>query len=127
MQVASMQDQDNFLTRFSHLDDAVVHRVEFSYLPVGNEVSILIESPDNCSESGWCNLTLKLSGVTDFSLREGRASCVVVSPLGLQLLLANNHVFLAFDSSSELTEPDEFKNCDFFVIAKSLLFSATPI
>lgn len=127
MQVTSMQDQECFLTRFCDLDDAVVHQVDFFYLPGGNEVSILIESPDSHSESGWSNLTLKLSGVTHFSLREGRTTCVVVSPLGLQILLADNHVCLAFDSSSELSAMDEFKSCDFYVIAKSLLFSATPL
>ncbi len=126
MQVESVQDHVNFMVRFSSLSDAVVRKVEFLYLPGRNEVSILIESPDNHSESGWCNLTLSLSGVTDFSLREGRTTCVVVSPLGLQFLLTENEVCLAFDASSELSVKDEFKNCDFFVIAKSFMFFTAP-
>ncbi len=117
---------NEFLERFYSLYDSVIRKIEYCYMSSGiQEANIIISSQDKNNSLGWSNLRFFLSGVSEFTLHEGRTTCQILSD-GIHIKWIENSIYISFASSSEPITTDEFRQSDLFAVCLSLFCDILP-
>lgn len=126
MDLLSEQDLPAFLSRFASFDDGVIRKVEHRYGQHGvQRTSVIISVMDQQAQKGWSNVTLVMDGVSEFVLREGRTTCVVLS-FGVCFRWIDGKIWCLLSPYSFESEfIDDFRRSDFYVVASSIAFSVS--
>jgi len=116
-----------FLDRFLTFNDAVLRRVEHQFLSSGTQRSVVtLSAQDRESAKGWSNVVVTIEQVSELTLREGKASCQVLSD-GLVIKWFEGVTFLVFSANTPEPETlEQLRQSDFYIAGVSFSWEVGP-
>ena len=84
-----------FLERFNHCYDGLIREVRISYPSRYTEIILSVRDKERSRNQDWINLSFRIEGMSEFSLREGNITCVVLS-MGFKLAFSMKIFILIF-------------------------------
>jgi hypothetical protein len=121
----TLASRADFLSRFYELADSVVRRVEFTYTP-GRRLTVVLSAQDSLAPDGWSNVRIVVHGVREFTLREGKSTCVVTS-YGFLIEWFDGTIALDFSPATDYPAGmEDIRRSDFYVAGERAFWEVGP-
>jgi hypothetical protein len=115
------------LERFCEFSDAVLRKVQHTYLSTGKQMTeVTLSAMDKEAPDGWSNVVVRIRGVEELVFKEGRTTCQVLSN-GLQIEWHEDIVYVDFSPYSTVAAGvEEIRKSDFYIGGETAEWWTTP-
>ena len=129
LHIASQQYATNFKRAFCGFYDSIIAHTSLHFKSPGNHsAAVVIESRlDTPMPNDWARVTLNISGVSCFHVREGHNTTLQVLSNGPLIIVREDIFAISFSEYPGNISLDTIHNSDGYVIGSSAIASWQPI